>query len=76
MFASELKNLIDQSCNTHLIWHRASGDGMTIPPEMKIVVPYYKDDGTFYGYGEAFAYYEPSLSAFVIEQRPEMILGQ
>lgn len=76
MFASELKKLIDEGCNYHLTWHRASGEGMTVPPEMKIVVPYFNKEGSFYGYGAAYAYYEPELGAFVIEQRPEMIMGQ
>jgi hypothetical protein len=70
MFASELKNIIDQSCNSHLIWHRSSGDGMTVPPELKILVPYYREDGTFYGYGEAFAYYDPLVGGLIIEQIP------
>jgi hypothetical protein len=76
MFASELKNRIEEACYYHLAWNRASGEGMTLPPEMKVVVPYYKEDGTFYGYGAAYAYYDQGLNALVIEQMPEMILGQ
>jgi hypothetical protein len=43
---------------------------MTVPPELKILVPYYREDGTFYGYGEAFAYYDPLVGGLIIEQIP------
>ena len=75
MFVSELRNRLDEACNQHMMFHRASGE-MTLPPELKIVVPYFNSDGTFYGYGDAYVYFEPGLDRFVIEQPPEMILGQ
>jgi hypothetical protein len=68
MFASELKNIIELESNVHFIWCRTSGEGNQAPAEMKILVPYFKEDGTFYGYGEANAYYDPQLGGLIIEQ--------
>jgi hypothetical protein len=70
MYVSELKKLLDIGCNHHLTLQRASGETTKVPDEMKILVPHFTDEGSFIGYKDAYAYYDPDLFAFVIEQQP------
>lgn len=75
MFISELKARIEEASRDHMMFHRASGE-LSLPAELKVAVPYYDVEGKFYGYGDASVYYEPGLDRFIIEQPPDIILGQ
>lgn len=67
MFASELKNKIDSACNEHLAVFRAAGD-MSLPPDLKILVPYFNENMEFIGYDTPKVYYDVPMGALIIEQ--------
>lgn len=74
MYTSQLKARLDEANREHMLFHRASGE-LSLPPELKVAVPYYNENG-FYGYGDAYVYYDSGLDRLIIEQPPDMILGQ